>query len=108
LGDTIGDQWSDLQNLQYISITNISLGICGSGHKAQQALKNGAIGIVFVSPVLFTVESGNKPDTTAGLHDFPMVDLVPKKEYSALVHAIRNGEQINVTITPGLTEIFEC
>ena len=78
------------------------LGKCGSGHKAQQALKNGAIGIVFVNAVLYNVESGNKPDTTAGLHDFPMVDLVPKKYYNALVAAIHNGELINVTITPGL------
>jgi hypothetical protein len=85
--------------------TEYHLGFCGAGHKAQQAKKNGAIGIVFVNPVLFTIESGSKPDTTAGLHDFPMIDLVPKKKYSAIVDAIKKGEVINVTITPGLKEI---
>jgi hypothetical protein len=80
----------------------VSLGECGSGHKAQQAKKNGAIGIVIVNSVLYNIESGIKPDTTAGLSDFPMVDLVPKSKYNAFVKAIKDGESIYAVITPGL------
>jgi hypothetical protein len=91
--------------LTLIAITYLFLrlpvGKCGSGKKAQQAKKNGALGLVIVNSVLYNIESGIKPDTKAGLDDFPMVDLVPKSRYTAFVRAITDGEPIYAVITPG-------